>query len=210
MTEQLKTSAAFKHFPTSITIYLSYMTHSIRVQVGPCYPRCPRSAECVALLSFGQRIVPSRGTGVMARLWLTRPQAHGVQVQLVRARRWFPRKCSKSLVSRCLIVERLKVQSTQPIAAVAKRGRNCTRLAARFGHKLSRELLEQLLHVRQRLCCRETSRLLWRAVCSGSGDRRKLVHEDGLRRGVRIQEGENANALDATRCTALALWLGSG
>ena len=174
------------------------------------YPRCPRSAECVALLSFGQRIVPSRGTGVMARLWLTRPQAHGVQVQLVRARRWFPRKCSKSLVSRCLIVERLKVQSTQPIAAVAKRGRNCTRLAARFGHKLSRELLEQLLHVRQRLCCRETSRLLWRAVCSGSGDRRKLVHEDGLRRGVRIQEGENANALDATRCTALALWLGSG
>jgi hypothetical protein len=24
------------------------------------------------------------------------------------------------------------------------------------------------------------------------------------------QKGENANALDATRCTALALWLGSG
>ena len=139
----------------------------------------------------------------MARLWLTRPQAHGVQVQLVRARRWFPRKCSKSLVSRCLIVERLKVQSTQPIAAVAKRGRNCTRLAARFGHKLSRELLEQLLHVRQRLCCRETSRLLWRAVCSGSGDRRKLVHEDGLRRGVRIHKKERTQTRWTPRAAPL-------
>ena len=50
-------------------------------------------------------------------------------------------KMFESLVSRCLVVERLKVQSTQPVAAVAKLGRNCTRLAARFGHKLSRELL---------------------------------------------------------------------
>ena len=130
--------------------------------------------------------------------------------QLVRARRWFPRKCSKSLVSRCLIVERLKVQSTQPIAAVAKRGRNCTRLAARFGHKLSRELLEQLLHVRQRLCCRETSRLLWRAVCSGSGDRRKLVHEDGLRRGVRIHKKERTQTRWTPRAAPLLRWLGSG
>ena len=188
------------------------MTHSIRVQVGPCYPRCPRTVQNAL------RCFPSDNELFRAEArasW----QGFGSRghkrtafryTQLVRARRWFPRKCSKSLVSRCLIVERLKVQSTQPIAAVAKRGRNCTRLAARFGHKLSRELLEQLLHVRQRLCCRETSRLLWRAVCRGSGDRRKLVHEDGLRRGVRIQEGENANALDATRCTALALWLGSG
>ena len=118
------------------------MTHSIRVQVGPCYPRCPRSAECVALLSFGQRIVPSRGTGVMARLWLTRPQAHGVQVYTARTREAVvSSKMFESLVSRCLVVERLKVQSTQPVAAVAKLGRNCTRLAARFGHKLSRELL---------------------------------------------------------------------
>ena len=123
--------------------------------------------------------------------------------QLVRARRWFPRKCSKSLVSRCLVVERLKVQSTQPIAAVAKRGRNCTRLAARFGHKLSRELLEQLLHVRQRLCCRETSRLLWRAVCRGSGDRRKLVHEDGLRRGVRIHKKERTQTRWTPRAAPL-------
>ena len=112
------------------------------MQVGPCYPRCPRSAECVALLSFGQRIVPSRGTGVMARLWLTRPQAHGVQVYTARTREAVvSSKMFESLVSRCLVVERLKVQSTQPVAAVAKLGRNCTRLAARFGHKLSRELL---------------------------------------------------------------------
>ena len=88
------------------------MTHSIRVQVGPCYPRCPRSAECVALLSFGQRIVPSRGTGVMARLWLTRPQAHGVQVYTARTREAVvSSKMFESLVSRCLVVERLKVQS---------------------------------------------------------------------------------------------------
>ena len=180
------------------------MTHSIRVQVGPCYPRCPRSAECVALLSFGQRIVPSRGTGVMARLWLTRPQAHGVQVYTARTREAVvSSKMFESLVSRCLIVERLKVQSTQPIAAVAKRGRNCTRLAARFGHKLSRELLEQLLHVRQRLCCRETSRLLWRAVCRGSGDRRKLVHEDGLRRGVRIHKKERTQTRWTPRAAPL-------
>ena len=112
-------------------------------------------------------------------------------------------KMFESLVSRCLVVERLKVQSTQPIAAVAKRGRNCTRLAARFGHKLSRELLEQLLHVRQRLCCRETSRLLWRAVCRGSGDRRKLVHEDGLRRGVRIHKKERTQTRWTPRAAPL-------
>ena len=168
------------------------------------------SAECVALLSFGQRIVPSRGTGVMARLWLTRPQAHGVQVYTARTREAVvSSKMFESLVSRCLVVERLKVQSirspsprSRSLAATAldsrrDSGTNCPQGTA--------QLLEQLLHVRQRLCCRETSRLLWRAVCRGSGDRRKLVHEDGLRRGVRIQEGENANALDATRCTALAL-----
>jgi hypothetical protein len=70
------------------------------------------SAECVALLSFGQRIVPSRGTGVMARLWLTRPQAHGVQVYTARTREAVvSSKMFESLVSRCLVVERLKVQS---------------------------------------------------------------------------------------------------
>ena len=97
----------------------------------------------------------------------------------------------------------MQVQPAQPVAAVAKRGRNCNRLKARLGHKLSRELLEQLLHVRQRPCCRETSRLLWLAVCRGA--RRKLVHEDGLRQGLGIQERENANALHTTRCTTLAL-----
>jgi hypothetical protein len=141
--------------------------------------------------------VPSRCTGVMARLWLTVPQAHGVQGQFESARRW--------KLSRRRVVELLKLQPAQPVAAVAKRGRNCTRFKARLGHKLSRELLEQLLHVRQRPCCRETSRLLWRAVCSGRGARRKLVHEDGLRQGLGIQERENANALDTRRCTTLAL-----
>ena len=116
-------------------------------------------------------------------------------------------KMFESLVSRCLVVERLKVQSirspsprSRSLAATAldsrrDSGTNCPQGTA--------QLLEQLLHVRQRLCCRETSRLLWRAVCRGSGDRRKLVHEDGLRRSVRIHKKERTQTRWTPRAAPL-------
>ena len=147
------------------------------------------SAECVALLSFGQRIVPSRGTGVMARLWLTRPQAHGVQVYTARTREAVvSSKMFESLVSRCLVVERLKVQSirspsprSRSLAATAldsrrDSGTNCPGNCSTAGAAVARAATPVLP--------RDIAPPLARRLPRHSGDRRKLVHEDGLRRSV--------------------------
>ena len=190
------------------------MTHSIRVQVGPCYPRCPRSAECVALLSFGQRIVPSRGTGVMARLWLTRPQAHGVQVYTARTREAVvSSKMFESLVSRCLVVERLKVQSirspsprSRSLAATALDSRrdsgtncpgNCWSSCCTCGNACA--------------AARHRTSSAGAPSAAAAGTGANLCTKTACAEACAYtQKGENANALDATRCTALALWLGSG